>query len=79
MKRNLVEPRAMDDQGTTIPERAKCLGDRSKQFFVSDAEELDARPRRIQAGPKQVHDGPNLERAPDGTRMRDPRVVERRE
>src|ERR1700749_3300508 len=69
----------MDDQGPSDAKRAKSLRDRPQELGIGPSEQLHARPRRVQARAEQVHDGSDLERAANRPRMRDARVVKRRQ
>ena len=69
----------MNHQRSFDPECIQRLGDRPKQLRIGDAEQLNLRPRRIQAWTEQVHDGPDLQRSADRSGMGDARMILRRE
>ena len=76
---HFVEPRTMDHQGFVHANRVERLGDPTKHLRVGDAEQLNRRPGRIDAGAEQVHDRPHLELPPHQGSMLHARMIGRRE
>ena len=79
MERDFIEPRSMDDQRLLHTHCVQGCRDPAKHPRVGDTEQLHPRPRRIDAGSEEIHDGPHFELPPDQRGMLHARVIGRRE